>query len=445
MTIIDVIIGRLAVQKNKRFLEGWGRISVLVVLVFWVGCGDTQKRATGKKLREATQEAQGLYDKAQNILSNPQIVDSEVVTDSLSPQVLVNLNKAEKALTGALRKYYDADKSDPEKVSSVDAGMAKMTLGQIRHLRGRYYGWSAKREIRKARGVTHQIYEYLKKVRLENTSVLAYQERLSQTGQQIAKDQEAAKKAKADASRNRDTVKTQIQNLQKEIASLEKRIQQNNSKASSLKQESNLTTGRKSLQKLEEALQIENLIHKDRGRIRQLNSGLVRQQDKLAEADLELSGINSKLAAIREIREQHSIEIRLETEKLKEEKKNMAATCEKIAELLAELGKNCTETFDLAAKADSAFWQAEKDIVSAGNLVSRDKKAQALSEEEGVRASSAEVQSSRRDFRVEIEELFSRITNVWEGLHDEKPPAPESAEITDFMEKTKTSGDTEDS
>ena len=158
-----------------------------------------------------------------------------------------------------------------------------------------------------------------------------------------------------------------------------------------------------------------------------------------------LSGIDSKLAAIRKIREQHSIEIELGAEKLKEEKENMAATCEKIAELLTELGKSCTETLDLAAKADSAFWQAEKDIVSAGNLVSPDKKAQALSEEEGVKASSDDVQLSLRDFRVDIEKLFLQITNVWEGLHDEKPPVPESAEITNFMEKIKKSEDTEDS
>ena len=127
-------------QNSKRFLGECGRISVFVALVFWAGCGDTQKRATGKKLREVTKEARGLCDKAQKILSEPQLVDSEVVTDSLSPQVLVNLNKAEKALAEALQKYYEADKADPEKVSTVDAGIAKMTLSQIRHLKGRYYG-----------------------------------------------------------------------------------------------------------------------------------------------------------------------------------------------------------------------------------------------------------------------------------------------------------------
>ena len=431
-------------QKNKRFLGRWGRIGVLVGLVFCVGCGDTQKRATGKKLREATQEAQGLHGKAQDILSN-QIVDSEFIADSLSPQALVHLNKAEEVLTGARRKYYDADKSDPEKVSSVDAGMAKMTLGQVRHLRGLYYGWSAKRTIRKARGDARQIHEYLDKVRVENTTVLAYQERLSQDGQRIAKQEEAAKKARADASRNRDIVKTQIQKLQKEIADLEKRIQQNNRKASSLKQESTLATGRKSLQKLEEALQIESLIHKDRGSIRGLNSKLIQQQDKLAETEIELSGADSKLATIRKIREQHSIETKLGAEKLEEEKKNLVATSVKIAELLAELGKSCTETLDLTTKAESAFWKAIQDIVSAGNLVSPDKKAQASSEEAGVKVSSGEIQSSLQDFRVEIEKLFSRITTVWDGLHDGKPPAPESTEITNFMEKTKESKDTEDS
>ena len=105
MGITGMIIGRLTVQKSKHFLAGWGRISVLVALVFWAGCGETQKRATGKKLREATKEAQELYDKAHKILSNPQIVDSKVVTNSLSPQVPANLQKAEKILTAALRKY----------------------------------------------------------------------------------------------------------------------------------------------------------------------------------------------------------------------------------------------------------------------------------------------------------------------------------------------------
>ena len=153
MGIIGAIIGRLTVQKSRHFLVGWGRIGVLAWLVFWAGCGDTQKRATGKKLREATKEAQTLYDRAHKILSNPQIVDSNVVTDSLSPQVLVNLEKAEGTLTAALQKYYEAGKADPDKVSQVDAGTAKMTLGLVRCLMGRYYSWSIVQSIHKAQGV----------------------------------------------------------------------------------------------------------------------------------------------------------------------------------------------------------------------------------------------------------------------------------------------------
>ena len=84
-------------QEKKQYLLVASQIICLLIVTAMLGCGDTQKQASGKKLRADTKEAKKYYDKAQSLLSN--------YDDGYSkPEVISALGNAEKLLVKTLRE-----------------------------------------------------------------------------------------------------------------------------------------------------------------------------------------------------------------------------------------------------------------------------------------------------------------------------------------------------
>ncbi len=422
-----------------------GQVICLTLIVFTAGCSDAEKRAAGRNLQQATSEACRLYEKASSILSNPVIVGENggktVQTDTLSVEALKLLDQAEKTLTTALQENYDNRKSDIESVPQGDVAIAKMTLGMVRNLRAQYYIWSTEKTLKAATGSLDAALAGLVETESADSVVFSFEQRIKNSNESVKElnsKADSIEKEKADLVQKKTAVDSQIKTHQDEIAQLEKTITADSAKASALHKESTLTTGDKSLEKLEAALKIEEGVHANRFKIKDIEDKIKVLTGQADFYQYQIAQADHKLAEIDKKRKAWEVKASQDSEYLANETKKVEALLKSVADLQKSTGEACKKALQMSNNAILALAKAENDFSQAGKLESN-KKAEIISEGGRASENGAMLQITLWDMNRRLTQFSNRAEAVWGTLHVDKPAEAVDVNLKEFIDKTKDS------
>ncbi|MCD4823703.1 MAG: hypothetical protein K8S55_03785 [Phycisphaerae bacterium] len=425
-------------MRNSRFLSaGMGQLSLFLSLLVLTGCGDAPKRDAGNHLREATEAAQKLC-------ANIRLIDPEkkLSKPALTSKVMETLSQAEKKLTDALGEYYEGRKAEPEEIASDDTAMAKQTLGLVRTLRGKYYVWSVVQATQDATTARVEASKQLSLALSRNADVLKCQEELSYTQKEDQKRIDDSKKEKIEAQTQVKAGKAKIKDFEGQIGELNKKIQLNNAKATSLRKQSTMTSGPDSLAKLKQALMLERKVHDDQAAIQRIELKLHNQRRLLEDAVSAVNKADASLIAIKEIQKSHKVALDKCRKSLAKNKQDIGAACKEIVSATAAMSKAYAEAFDKAQKAMAAFASAEKVIAEAVSMSRPIKKAQACSDQADAKAFRAELQLRLLDMKKVAETFTAEVDFAWKTFKvGDAPAKPDMSGLKAFCEKTSKAGE----
>lgn len=435
-------------QNNiRRFLFGMGQITCLAVIVFMAGCSDAGKRAAGRNLQEATSKARRLYDKASSILSNPKLVNKNSVKtveiETLSPNVLRVLDQAEKILTTSLRENYEDRKGDMDSIPQGDVAIAKMTLGMVRNLRGQYYIWSTEKALKTATSSLNNSLTGLSNTELTNGVIFSFQQRIKNSTDSIKElnaKADSINKDKAEVVEKKKTLNLKIAAHRDEIAQLEKVIAEDSLKASRLQKESSLTTGMESLKKLESALEIEEKIHANHFKIKNIDDKIKVLAGDIDFHQYQITQADHRLTQIGKKREGWELKASQDREYLKKESLKVEALIKVVVAWQESSGTACQNAQNMAEKALSTLSAAKMDFRQAAKLKSS-QKAQILGEGGQSNIKGALLQMTLWDMNRRLDRFAKRAEGVWSQLHVDKPAQAAVETLQKFIERTNDSAE----
>lgn len=419
-------------MNSMNVLARRGALLGVLALAVVMGCSDTRKRESGKNLREATDAARRQYNLALKLLGNPQ-TGKDVEADALPTEALSLLDLARKNLSQALTKNYEAIKADPEDVPKADAGMAKVTLGMIYQLQGKYHGWDYDRTVNQANGILFRMHRFVDHAQIQGSALQVSETCATLSEAAIRKNLDEAAKAKAEFDKQATSLQKQIQKQTDRVAQQEKVIETKSSQASTLRTEATLARGAQSEKKLLQALEIEKAIHKARSTIQQSNGMLIQLRSRRASVKIRQEESQAKITAMKEIRATRGTNAQEMQANIAEQKKELAATCESIASSMKELDALVVRAGQQGKDAQAALEQASQAFAAAVNLVDADKKAQTLAEQAHAQASEGAMYRSLLVFGGLLKNLTARLDGVWEILPDTQAARPASANVSTFL------------
>jgi tetratricopeptide (TPR) repeat protein len=428
------------VRHRNLFWSAWGWVvCVSALLMLPGGCGESGRRAAGKNLREATRAARSLYDQAQALLSNPQILPQKpgIEPNPLPPKALNLLDQAEKELAAALAENYENIKGDPEAVPSESAAIAKNMLGLIRRLRGQYYRWTLVQTQAEASAVLRAADDDLDRLQWQNTILQTISQAPAEALEKLQKDESAAKELKAQAEKDRQDVMKQIEAKKADIAKLQGEIQADMQKAGALRTEAGQApTEAAGLVKLEEALTLEKQADRNRSRIQEEEAELARLNGVVASTDIRAGQAESKLQAIAGIRQTLAKRSSDEQEAAKDLGKQLDESCRKVSQAVQTLGGLCRQAVDQENSARKALEAADKAFAEAAGLLADQAKAQVLSEQAQAKVSAGEMCLAMGNFRGVLNAFTTHINEIWGTLGQGASAKPESLEIGNLIRDT---------
>ena len=426
-------------QKKRQYLQVVSQIVCLLVVTAMLGCSDTPKRVSGKKLRAATREAKKHYDKAQSLLSN--------YDDGYNkPEVLSALGTAEKILTNTLREN---DKNgDPEDTPHGELVNARKMLGMVYQLRGKCNLWkidAITREVGIQENKTHTL---LTKVQALNAGAVSYRQSLLENGDITRR----LSKAKTDQKTFTDQtvalnskIKTQTEN----IKVLEKKIQSLSVQSASLRKESAVNVSREdSLKKLREAQNVEKkiidnevILARNQRDLDTCKKDMVLLQIKLEEAKGQLQGYQARSLSVEKREEKRKSDLIDRENEIKTCWENIVVSQKTPLNgypgvSQRSLGENCQLAMTLTRQAKGDFDKARSQFAAAGRI---DGNANGLliDDEAEALVGKAIVMTRLMNLHRMIQSLSDRARMVWKSMGDmQMSIEPVVPEITKFLLET---------
>lgn len=411
----------------------------LAVALCLTGCGPSRKQADSDALRQASQQARSLHDQAEAKIANPPLEGGRSAESDAqaSREALDLLSQAEQTLNQALQEHYTARQGSakPEEIATDAASVAKLTLGLVQHLTGQCYTWQASQNFARARQAMERADGQLGLIQQRQAGIRTLMKQLETSQETLQKDLTAAIEQRDEA---RETIKTTTAKIEKndqELKQLEQTIAAQSERASKLKTEATLATGPKSLEKLEEALAVENTIHQARARSQELASEQTRLKTTLKQAEIRAENGAEKVQALEAIKQRRLAQAASSSEALQQARKQMDEAVSNLAEVLTEVGLAVQQGQTRCGEALQSVNQAEASITDAQSIAPENQKAVAYAEAGDVRAVLGEVNLRLWYIRQRLEALQNRLASVWQGLVD--PPAqPTTPQIAAFIDAT---------
>lgn len=418
----------------------WTRLTramvLLAGLMVLVGCGDAQKRRAGKNLRDATDEARRLYDKALRTLSNPSVGDASA-DDALNVEALNYLKDAQDILTTSLRENYTSLKSDdPNQTPAVDAGTAKTMLSLIDQLQAHYYIWQFDHSVAEAERITGTLHRYIEQARVRGLLLQLTETYATLSEDAIRKAIDETEKSKTKLDETIQKLREDMQTQQGQLDEQKKRVAELTSRSVELRTQTALARGAESQKKLEEALKHETEITKIRNAMDRINGLMIQARSTLAAEVVRQSEAAMKITVLQEIQTRRGSSAEQIAQTLDQRKEELLAACKDVAKTASELDALAIAMTEQSRQAFASLHQACNTLEGAMNLIESSKQAQAYSELARAKVSEGGLQRELLSFRLSLQDATDRLKRVWENLPDAKPAAPDAKGVASFLEST---------
>jgi hypothetical protein len=417
-----------------------GHLLGLAIAVSLAGCSDAAKRSAGRNLQNATRNATALYAQASNMLGQsiqaagkPGQPRSD---KALDPAIVKLLDQAEAELMKALKDNYQGL---PEStIPQADVALAKMTLATVRNLTGQCYAYAAREALKEATGLIARSREQLTRAEHADGFVQTFDLRVrnaKQSMQNLDTQANAINKVKATLSERKTKLTTEIAQRQAAIDRLNKKIDADSARASSLRKDSAISTGQASLGKFDAALKIEEGIRADRVTIAKMQNEVRELKGRKDYCDYQLGQADHKLSQIARNRKNCKFTATRDAQLLREQTNKVASLWKSASQAQASAGQACRRALGLADQARDAWQGADEQLSQAGRLES-DKLAAILAANSESKALAGALEMTLCDMHHRVESFAKRVQSLWGQLHIDKPEESVDAFLKDFLDKT---------
>jgi hypothetical protein len=434
-------LGDMNVRKSQRVALHSVLLACLVVLPLAAGCADSEQRTANKNLVDAIERAQRLYDRGLALLANPvlktgekylpinpgedktpvgQEPDVQIIPNAVNPKALDALKEAETCLTEAIRDNTAA-------AGAAEKALASLTLGRVTNAKAYLFTTVAAIHRGKAAGLVPaaEQSEWQTKTHLSLVNYHGQLAGVSSKDIQKVIDEATAQKQKAAAEAKDSKGKLEANATKK--AQLLKSNQDRMEKARKIRVESRRITGQKSLDMLNQALEIEAAVNKDRRLVDAAEAETLALKVALADQELRLDSADQLLKAAEEIlagRKDATGKAKTELDAANAELAKILKTLEKVA---GRIDAECTAAAAAETKAMAAF-DAARALLVAGRAYPPHKAKVALADEADLLVERGKLSSARLGLQKRLTALVGKLTKAW-------PQMPGGAEAPAVVKK----------
>lgn len=413
--------------------NGVRRLLVVSLLVGLAGCGDTQKRAAGKNLRQATDQARRLYDHALKILSTSDAGENES-PDALPPLALEHLERARTILVQSLLENCDAFNNEPSSIPSADAGTARRMLSLVDRLRAQYHIWDLDQTLARSDVVAAELYRKLDQAQIRGALLTVAETYASLEEGMVRKSLKELQQGLEKQNHTVQSLRTEIRTREETQAKQKREIEDLSARAGVLRREKTLARGMESQKKLQEALELESRIVRLQNEQQRLEGELIHLRSSLGSEEVRQTEVQARIAALEEMQARQRDGAEEVSRTMSRRKEEFLDACREASASAAELNALAARAVEQARQAQSALEQAIQAVDAALTLLGADRKSQALSEAANLKAMEASLQRTLLSYRTALKGVSERMRNVWESLHDAKPQAPSEEGISALQE-----------
>lgn len=389
------------------------------------GCGDTEKRTAGKKLRSATREAKKHYDKAQSILSN--------YNDGYNnSEVLSELDAAEKLLADTLRE--NNSDGDTEDVPYGELVNARTMLGMVYRLRGMRNLLKIDAVISEVGIQEYKTYLLLTRAQALRSGVVSCEQSLLDGTDNIDGSLSKARTDQKTLTGETGALNSRIKTQTEKIQALEEKTRSLSVKSARLRKESAVDVSHEgSLRKLREAQSVEKEIIDNEAILAQQQRDLSMSRNKAVILQIKLEELNGKIKA----GEARNLSVENAEKRRKADltsRENKIKTCwENIVVSQKSLAENSQLVMKLTARVVDAFGKAKDEFASAWRI-DRNASARLINDQADALVGQAEAMTRLMNLHGTIKRLSDRIQSVRENMGDmQVPVSPVAPEITKFL------------
>jgi len=419
-------LGDTNVRKSQRVALHSVLLACLLALPLAAGCADSEQRTANQNLVDAMDRADRLFKRGLALLANPvlktgdeflpihpgedktpagQEPDVQIVRNTVNPKALVALEEAEAGLSKAISE--NAAAAGPAEIA-----LAHLTLGHV--IKAKAYLFTNIAAIhRNEAAELLPLAEQSAWQTWTHLSLVKYHRELAGVSSkdiQDVIDQATTQKSTA-AAEVKETKGKLAANATKK-AELLRANQTRMEQARKIRVESRRITGQKSLDLLNQALEIEAAVNKDHRKVDAAEAETLALKVALADQELRLNSADQLLQVAGEILAGRKDTTGKAKKDLDSASATLAGILKTLEKLAGQIDAACTTAADAEAKAMAAYDATRSHLVTS-RAYPPHKANVALAEEADLLVARGKLSSERLDLQKHLSALAEKLTKAW--------------------------------
>lgn len=412
-------------RKSQRVALHSVLLACLLALPLAAGCADSEQRTANQNLVDAIDRARRLYDRGLALLANPvlktgpdflpinpgedktpaeQEPDVQIVRNTVNPKALDALKEAEASLLKAV--------SDNGAAGAPEKALANLTLGRV--INAKAYLFTNIASIHRSEAAELlPLAEQSAWQTQTHLSLVKYHRKLAGVSSEDVQKviDETAQQQKTAAAEVGVTKGKLVANATKK-AELLQANQTRMEQARKVRVKSRLVTGQESLDLLNQALEMEASVNKDRRLVDAAEAETLALKVALADQELRLNSADQLLKVAGEILAGRKDATGKAKKNLDSASATLAGILKTLEKLAGQIDAACTAAAAAEAKAMAAYDAARSHLVTSREYPPHKAKV-ALADEADLLVARGKLSSARLDLQKNLSALAEKLTKAW--------------------------------
>jgi len=403
-------------------------LACLLVLPLAAGCADSEQRTANQNLVDAIDRARRLYDRGLALLANPVLKtggdflpispdedktpkgeepDVQVVRNVVNPKALTALKEAEADLAKAI--------SDNGAAGEPEKALAHLTLGRVINARAYLLTNVATLHRNEAAELVPVAEQSAWQTRTHLSLVKYHRKLAGVSSDDVQKVIDETTKQKQTAAAEVKVTKGKLTANAAKKAALLQENQTRMEQARKIRVESRRITGTKSLDLLNQALEIEAAVNKDRRKVDAAEAETLALKVALADQELRLNSADQLLEVAGQILSGRNDATGKAKKDLDAASATLAGILKTLEKLTGQIDAACTAAAAAETQAMEAYDKARAHLVTS-RAYPPHKKMVALADEADLLVARGRLTSERLGLQKHLSALAEKLTKAWPDM-----------------------------
>ena len=416
-------------RKSQRAALHSVLLACLLALPLAAGCADSEQRTANQNLVDAMDRVDRLFKRGLGVLANPTVKigadflpinpgedktpageepDIQVVRNTVNPKALAALKEAEAGLSKAITDNGAA-------AGPAEKALAHLTLAQVINAKAYLFTNIAANHRNEAAELVPLAEQSSWQIRTHLSLVKYHRELAGVSSADVQKVIDGATKQKQTATAEVTVSKGKLAANATKKAELLQANQTRMEKARKIRVESRRITGQKSLDLLNEALEIEAAVNKDRRKVDAAEAETLALKVALADQELRLNSADQLLRVAGEILAGRADATGKAKKDLDAASATLAGILKTLEKLAGQIDAACTAAAAAEAEAMAAYIAARSHLVTSRAYPPHKEKV-AFAAEADLLVARGKLSSARLDLQKRLSALAERLAKDWPDM-----------------------------